>query len=124
MSWWAEVRRAAAHEFGRRHYRGVTAWMVARRVIPAILVGGGAAVVAWAAWRFYQAWATYSRAAVPAVVVLAVAASAMWVWRRWGDIIGGLLELALPVEHVGAWALLAVLVVVGGGFTVVWLLVT
>jgi hypothetical protein len=124
VGWWSDARHAAAHEFGRRHYRGIATVLVLRHVFPAVVVTLAAGLVAWAGWRFYAFWAAHWRAVIPAVVLAAVFLLAVWVWRRWGEIIGGLLELMLPVEHVGAWALLAVLVVVGGGFTAVWFLVT
>jgi hypothetical protein len=124
VGWWSDARHAAAHEFGRRHYRGIATFVALRHVLPAVVVVLAAGVLAWAGWRFEAYWVAHWREVVPAVVIVAALAVAVWVWRRWGEIIGGLLELMLPVEHVGAWALVAFLVIGGGGFAAVWFLVT
>lgn len=92
---WSSVERAAAAEFGRRHYRGIIGLRVARAAaVPTFVALAGAALVA-AAIRWgvpavahgAPAAASWSVNLVPAfiVVVLAVVAvpAAVLAWRAW-----------------------------------------
>lgn len=104
MGMWSTVERAAASEFGRRHYRGVLAFRVARAAAMPVLVMLGLVAVAVATVRWVvpavmhgaAAGARWSVNLVPAAViavgVVVGVPVAVVAWRRWG----WLLEIRAP----------------------------
>lgn len=101
---WTNVETAAAHEFGRRHYRGVLALRVARAAALPTLVSLAAAALVVAAIRWgvpavahgAPVAAGWSLNLMPALIVSVIAVigipAALIAWHRWG----WLLEIRAP----------------------------
>lgn len=96
MRFWERAETAAAMEFGRRHYRGIIAWKLARAVaapvIGAIAVGLVVLTVARYVWPALHrgapvAW-HWSANLLPGLVVAAICLlavpAAVLAWRKWG----------------------------------------
>jgi hypothetical protein len=138
MGFWTTAQRAAAHEFGRRHYRGIIGIEVARRLAPVLLLGAAAAGVVWALAKGWQ-WSTRATAhaaapttahmhlsfgwvhpvipiAVTLLIVAAVIGIAVVAARRWMWLIDGF----LPLEHTAAWVVASAVAFLGGAAAVAW----
>ncbi len=117
MRWWDEAQRSAAHEFGRRHYRGIATWLVVRRLIGPTLAGLVLAGVGWALWHWTAWWSHHLMLVLPAATALCVALLAGAAWSR----LGTYLEVYLPVPHPAFAVVVLALVSAGATALSLWL---
>lgn len=113
-----EARRAAARQFGRRHYRLFAVAHFGRRAVTPLLAVALAALVGYAVWRWHVpvlAWTAtrFVPAVLTVVLVLAAAAAGVLAWRRWGWLVQ-VRAVQLSRPQVAAYLIVPLLVLAGG----------